>query len=158
MSFPVIPSGNSRELLFTRRVQTMLGALAVQYPTLFVTVDIWRLMVTNSGNGQYIDTETEMQIRLAEGVPAFNYVKEDKLYQAEVGLIRTRVNCLILPSGYDLEPDDHVIIHGRPYIIINARETMGVCCCTIDNPKNRFMVPARNAPTNRIIGMKCNIL
>ncbi len=154
-SLPPINFDGVRQDTFSLRVRQLLTAMAQQYPVLGVKVDIYRLAVVNATG--YPDDDKEVFIRLAEDIQGFNLEHEDKFYQAEVGLVRTRVNWLILPSGFNLEPDDHVVFNGLPYLITEGKEMMGVCRCTLSQPKNRFKRQGRFDPTYRQVNVGCII-
>lgn len=125
-------------------------------PAMMVNVDLYRLAVVNNPSG-YPDKAQEVLVRLAEQIQGFNLEKEDKLYQENVGLIRTRIHWLIIPAGFGIEPDDQVVINNVPYMITDAKEEMGVCRCTLDQPKSRWTRPARGGTTYRQVGIGANI-
>jgi hypothetical protein len=154
-TLPAIPYTGTRSDVFAQRVRQILGTLAVMQPALMVSCDLYRLAVVN--NLGYSDENTQVLVRLAEGIQGFNLEHEDRLFQQDVGLIRTRVNWLILPAGFGLEPDDQVVINNVPYMITEAKEEMGVCRCTLSQPKNRWVKPAHGATAFRQIGIGCYI-
>ncbi len=152
---PAIPYVGTGSDVFAQRVRQILGTLAIIKPSLMVSCDLYRLSVVD--NTGYADENKEELVRLAEGITGFNLEHEDKMYQEGVGLIRTRVNWLILPAGFGLEADDQVVVNNVPYMITEAKEEMGVCRCTISQPKSRWTKPARGATTYRQVGIGCNI-
>jgi hypothetical protein len=154
-TLPAIQDPGTRSAAFAARLQQVLGALAIMNPAIMCTCDLFRFAVLD--NGDYPDEQQEILIRLGENIPACNLEHEDKFLQEGVGLIRTRVNWVILPAGFNLEPDDHILIRGVPYMITEAKEEMGVCRATISQPKNRFVKPARGGITYRQMGIGCFI-
>ena len=141
----------TRDQLFRERVQQILGTMQAQYPTLFVQVELYRLNVVSFPANESIDDQPEVFIRLDQGpnVTAFNYQTMDRWYQADVGLVQMKVNNLIVPGEYDLQPDDHVIIGGIAYMVVDAQNIMGVCKAKIDLPKARWVKQPRGTPTYR---------
>ena len=95
---PVIPFVGTGSDVFAQRVRQILGTLAIIKPSLMVSCDLYRLSVVN--NTGFSDENTQVLVHLAEGITGFNLEKEDKLFQENVGLIRTRVNWLIIPAGF----------------------------------------------------------
>jgi hypothetical protein len=149
------PTG-SQEEAFRERVYEILGALALQWPSLSVRVDLWRQGVVSQADG-YSDTQVEVWIRLAENVPAFRVSTVDRWYQKEEGVIYMNQDWLILPAHYTLEPTDNVIVDGIAWMVIDSAEQAGVSKVKIDLAKSRFKMPARTLPTYRQMGMKARI-
>lgn len=150
------PTG-SQEEAFRERVYEILGALAEQWPSLSVRVDLWRQGVVSQTDG-YSDTQVEVWIRLAENVPAFRVSTVDRWYQKEEGVLYMNQDWVILPAHYTLEPTDNVIIEGIAWMVIDSAEQAGVSKVKIDLAKSRFKMPPRTAPTYRQIGMKAKII
>ena len=147
----------TRETAFKDRLAEVLECAAGIFPSLFVTVDLWRPFSKRAGD-DYPDERVEAWMRLAENVDAFNFEKQDKFYQANVGLIRQKVNQMLLTDIYDLQPDDHIILQGQSFVVIDTTSQAGVQKLTIDAPKSRFKVPSRSSPTYRGITMRARIL
>jgi len=146
-----------QEDAFRARVYEILGALALQWPSLSVRVDLWRQGVVSQTN-DYSDAQTEVWIRLAENVPAFRVSTVDRWYQKEEGVIYMNQDWLILPAQYTLEPTDNVIIEGLAWMVINSAEQAGVSKVRIDLAKSRFVMPPRTDPTYRQVTTKCRIV
>lgn len=149
--------GCAREAIFKSRVQTVLGALACQFPSLFIRVDFWRPRVVEITDG-YADSDVEKWVRLAESVEAFVLEQPERFFQSEVGIINQTNRFLIIPEGLGLRPDDHVIVQGEAWLIVEAVEQAGVAKVKLDRTKNRFVRPGRFDPTYRQIGVKVAIL
>jgi hypothetical protein len=149
----------TKEQMFRERVQNLLGSLQGQYPTLFVPVELYRLNVVSFNPTEAIDDMPEVFIRLdpGPGTIGFNYQTMDRWYQADVGLIQQKVNNLIVSGDYDLQPDDHVIIQGVAYMVVDAQNILGVCKAKIDLPKARWNKQPRGTPTYRQIGIQAYI-
>ncbi len=145
----------SREEAFNERVLEMLDAMSEQYPSLSAHVDLWRPAVVNRIG--YLDQQTEVWIRLDEAVPAFFVETMERWYDKEVGIVKENFNYIVLPSGYELEPDDHVLIDGTPWMVIQSAEQAGIAKIKVDKLKSRFIMPARYTPTYRQLGMKARI-
>lgn len=148
------PEG-TRENSFKTRVFEVLGAAASEYPSLFVHVDAWRQMVVSGGG--YIDDSTLSWVRLGEGIEAFNLQKEERWFETGVGVIRQQVNWLIVPDGYGLQAGDTILLNGDAWFVTQAPENMGVQKLTLDKEKNRFVMPAPDIPTYRVVYMKACI-
>lgn len=149
-TLPVLTNNNAGDI-FSQRVRQILGTMAILRPQIMVLVDLYRPAVVDTSD--YPDDQSEVFVRLAEDITAYKLVKEDKFYQAEVGLILTRIDFLILPAGFGIEPDDHAVISGVPYLITDSWEEMGVCKAIISQPKNRFIRAGRGTPTYRQTGI-----
>jgi hypothetical protein len=147
----------SKEAIFRERVLEIMDALSLQWPSLSVHVDFWRLSVINPTN-DYPDKQIERWVRLAENVPAFWVSTVERWYQKEEGIIRMNINWVITPALYDLEPSDHVIINGGPWMIIEATEQAGIGKLKIDRVKSRFKAPLRTDATIRQLTIKARIL
>jgi hypothetical protein len=144
----------SKEAIFRARVLEILGALALQWPSLSVTVDLWRPMVISHTADEYSDATVERWIRLGESVPAFFVESQERWFEKDVGIIRENQNWVIIPGGYELEPDDHIILKGRPWMVIKAAEQAGISKIQVDLQKSRFVAPARTEAVNRLLGIK----
>ena len=147
----------SQEAIFRGRVLEILGALALQWPSLSVTVDFWRLGVVSQSD-DYSDKQKEVWVRIAENVPAFFVSTVERWYQKEEGIIRMNADWLIIPALYNMEPSDHVIINGEPWMVTDSAEQAGIGKLKIDRPKSRFKAPARTAPTYRQLTIKAKIV
>lgn len=156
MSCCEVEPGCSRAEAFKERLAEVLECAAGEFPDLFVTLDAWRPMLLKQTD-DYPDERTEVWVRLGESVDAFNIEKYDKLYQAEIGLIRQKVNQLILVDTYNLVPDDHVVINGKAFVIVDEAKKLGMQRATIDASKSRFKIPRRSAPTYRNLQVKAKI-
>ena len=150
------PTG-SQEEAFRERVYEILGALAEQWPSLSVRVDLWRQGVVSQTDG-YSDAQVEVWIRLAENVPAFRVSTVDRWYQKEEGVIYMNQDWVIIPARYTLEPTDNVIIDGVAWMVIDSAEQAGVSKVKIDLEKSRFQMPPRTDPTYRQMTMKARIV
>lgn len=146
-----------REAAFKERLRSLLAAMGCQYPSLFITADFWRPKVI-SNTDTFADEDRESWIRLDERVAVFKLEQADRFYQDGIGIVNRINQFLLLPSGMDLQPDDHVLIAGEAWLIIEVTEQMGVCKLKIDRPKSRFIRPGRFDPTYREIGIKGVIL
>lgn len=147
----------SKEAAFRDRVLEILDALAVQWPSLSVHVDLWRIGVVNPTT-DYSDKQVQVWVRLAEEVPAFFVTTAERWYQADVGVIRMQVNWIITPALYSLEADDVVILNGEAWMVVEAAEQAGISKLKIDHVKSRFIAPPRTDPTYRQMGMKARII
>lgn len=147
----------SREEFFRQRLQAVLGVLACQYPSLLVQVDLWRPKVV-SDSDEYSDETTESWIRLGENVEAFILDQPERFFQADVGIINQTNRYLLLPEGYGLRPDDHIIVQGQAWLVVESTEQMGVAKVKLDKTKQRFKRPGRFDPTLRELGVKAAIL
>jgi hypothetical protein len=148
----------SKEAVFRGRVLEILTALALQYPSLSVTVDLWRLGVINGGDSDYPDDTVEKWIRIAENVPAFFVSTAERWYQKEEGIIRMNVDWVITPALYNMEPSDHVIIGGEPWMVVETAEQAGISKLKIDKVKSRFVAPSRSDPTYRQMSIRARIV
>lgn len=163
MSCCEVPGANcSREAMFRLRLRSVLMAIGCQYPALFPTVDAWRYTVVSPfidacGNEGFPDQDKQVWVRLGEEIPAFVFDKEEKFYQADVGLIRMIVKWVLLPDGYDIRIDDHIVINGFAYIVVEVLSVMGVTKLKVDLAKSRFQAPARDVPTYRQFEFKAAI-
>jgi hypothetical protein len=109
------------------------------------------------GNEEFLDNTPETWVRLGEAIPVFTFEKEEKLRQEDVGIIRMRVRWMLAPAGMGLKTGDHVILLGRAYIIVDIATELGVTRMRIDEPKSRFVRPARTDPTYRILSVGASI-
>lgn len=148
----------AREKLFAARVQEVLRALASQWPSMSVTVDLWRPSLLTNDPAAYIDDQDEVWVRLDEGVSAFFVQTTERWYQKEEGVIRTNFNWLILPAGLNVRADDHVIFQSESWLVLEAAEQAGVLKIKIDKQKSRFVNPARTTPAYRQMLMRTKIL
>jgi hypothetical protein len=148
----------SKEAVFRGRVLEILNAMALQYPSLSITVDLWRLGVVSGAESQYPDDMVERWIRIAENVPAFFVSTAERWYQKEEGIIRMNVDWVITPALYDMEPSDHVIINGEAWMVVETAEQAGISKLKIDKVKSRFKAPPRTDPTIRQMAMRAKIL
>lgn len=147
----------TKEDVFKERVLEILDALALQYPSLSVHVDLVRPAVVSMTNADYPDVIVEKWVKLAEHVPAFYLETLEKWFQQDVGIVRQNTSYVILPAGYDLEPDDHIILNGEPWMVIRAAEQMGVSKVQVDRPKSRYKGVPKTEPTYRQTSMKARI-
>ncbi len=147
----------SKEAIFRDRVLEILDALALQWPSLSVHVDFWRPTVISQSD-DYADKQVETWVRLAEEVPAFFVSTVERWYEKDVGIIRMNTDWLIVPALYNLEPNDHVILNGEPWLIFEATEQAGIGKLKIDRVKSRFQAPPRTDPTVRQLAIKARIL
>jgi len=145
----------SKEAVFRTRILEVLASMALQFPSLSVRIDLWRPAIVN--RGEYADQQVEVWIRLDEEVPAFYVETMERWFEKEIGIIRENVNYVILPAGFDLEPDDHVILNGESWMVIQSAEQAGISKVKIDIRKSRFVAPARTEPTYRQMTMKARI-
>lgn len=150
----------TRDAIFRQRVQDVLLALQAQFPSLAIVIDAWRPYVVSEDTGAFGDEQDETWVRLGEGIDAFLLEKNERWFQAEVGVINQRVSYLLLPQLYGLRADDHVIVNGLAYLIIESVEQMGISKLKIDRTKQRFQpqnIPGRFAPTYRMLEIKASI-
>jgi hypothetical protein len=146
-----------REAAFRTRVQGVLAALACQYPSLMVRVDLWRPKVV-SHDTRFTDDEIEQWIRLDEQVLCMKLEQIERFYQADVGIINQKNEFILLPEGYGLRPDDHVVIQNVGYLVAEATEQMGVCRLKVTREKSRFTVPGRFDTVYREMGIRARVL
>lgn len=147
----------SKEFAFRGRVLEILDALALQWPSLSVRVDMWRISVVNPTT-DYSDKQVQVWVRLAENVPAFFVTTAERWYQKEEGVIHMNVEWIITPDLYDMEPDDVVILNGSSWMVVEAAEQAGISKLKIDHVKSRFIAPPRTDPTYRQMTMKARIV
>lgn len=147
----------SKEAIFRARVLEILGALAAQWPSLSVTVDLWRPLVISHTADEFSDATVERWIRLGEAVPAFFVETQERWFEKDIGIIRQNQNWVIIPSGHGLETDDHIILNGRPWMVLESADQAGISKVKVDLQKSRFMAPPRTDPTNRLLGIKASI-
>ena len=147
----------SKEAIFQTRILEILNALALQYPSLSITIDLWRLTTVTQTNSQYSDDLIERWVRIAENVPAFFISTAERWYQKEEGIICMNTNWVILPA-YDTEPNDHIIMDGESWMVIETAEQMGIAKLKVDKPKSRFVMPPRTDPTFRQTTIKARIV
>jgi len=147
----------SKEAVFRDRVLEILDALALQWPSLSVHVDFWRIAIVSSTD-DYSDKQTEHWVKLAENVPAFFVSTVERWYQKEEGIIRMNTDWLITPALYNLEPTDHVIVNGEPWMITESTEQAGIGKLKIDRVKSRFKAPPRTDPVYRQMTIRAKIL
>ncbi len=140
---------------FRARLIQVLGAMADQYPECAVEVELWRPRILNEDG--YPDEQTEVWVRLGEDVPGFRVEQGERWFQEGIGVINQVHHLLILPDGFGLRPDDHVVIEGDAWLIIEATEMCGVEKLKLDRVKSRFARPARAEPVYREVGMKARI-
>ncbi len=146
---------NSKESLMRDRLLNVLEVSALQFPSMSVTIDLWRPKVVS--RGEFADEGVEVWIRLDEEVPAFFIDKMSRWFDEAVGIIEQTTNSIVLPGGHILKVDDHIILQGEPWIVIGVQDIGGICAARIDKQKSRFQMPARTVPTYREIGMKARI-
>jgi len=156
-------AGCSREAVFRARLRSVLVVLGCQYPSLFPEIDAWRNEVVSPnvddcGNPGFPDDDVPVWIRLGENIPAFVFDKEEKFYQADVGLVRMIVKWVIMPEGFDIRTGDHLIISGFAYMVTDVISSMGVTRLKVDKPKSIFVTPPRTAPTYRQLHIKAAIV
>lgn len=147
----------SKEAVFRDRVLEILEALALQWPSLSVTVDLWRYSVITPPLTGYSDSGIERWVRIAENVPAFFISTAERWYQKDEGVIRMNVDWIITPALYDMEPSDHIIINGESWMVIETAEQAGISKLKVDRVKSRFEAPPRTDPTFRQMTMKVRI-
>jgi len=147
----------SKEAVFRDRVLEILDALALQWPSLSVHVDFWRLAVVSQAD-DFSDKQTEVWVRIAEGIPAFFVSTVERWYQKEEGVIRMNVDWLITPALYNLEPTDHVIINGEAWMVTEFVKQAGISKLKLDRVKSRFKAPPRTDPVYRQMTMRAKIL
>jgi hypothetical protein len=147
----------SKEFVFRGRVLEILEALALQWPSLSIRVDFWRLSVVSQSD-DYSDKQVERWVRLAENVPAFLVSSAERWFEKEVGIIRMNMDWLITTALYNLEPNDHVIVNGEPWMITEAVEQAGIGKLKIDRVKSRFKAPPRTDPVYRQLIIKARIV
>jgi hypothetical protein len=148
---------DSKESLIRDRMLEILAALQLQYPSLSVTIDLWRPKVVTPSSSGFADEGIEVWIRLDENVPAFFVETMERWYEEAVGIINQNTNYIILPAGHDLEPDDHIILNGESWMVIDSAEQAGISKLKVDKQKSRFKAPSRVVPVYRELGMKARI-
>jgi hypothetical protein len=148
---------DSRERLFGLRAMEILHAMALQFPSLAVNIDLWRPVVVSQPHGQYSDDATEVWVRLGESVPAFYIESMERWFELGVGIVIQNYNYIILPGGYNLQPSDHIILNSMSWLITESAEQAGIAKLRIDQTKSRFVMPDRAAPTYRQMGMRARI-
>lgn len=155
---PAIPIVQvSREDVFKVRVRQVLGAMAAQYPSLLCKAQFVRPLVLLDGNEFPGDKGTEKWASIAEDVEAYNIEKEERWYEASVGVIRSRINYLLIPIGYDVHVNDEVLLNGETWLVVEAPQALGVQKLKLDKTKSRFNKPGRFDPRYRIFGSKAAI-
>lgn len=144
----------TRDDIFRQQIQDKLKALHAQFPSLSLHIDAWRPYITTVDTDEYADEQTEVWVRLGERIPAFLQEVNERWFQPEMGVLNQRVSYLLLHQLYGFRPDDHVIVNGRAYLVVEAVEQMGVSKLKIDRIKQRFEpnnIPGRFAPINRLL-------
>lgn len=147
----------TREDQFKSRVRQVLGAMAAQYPSMLVQVQFVRPMFILGSTDFPGDKGTEKWAVIAEDVEGYNIEKEERWFEAGIGVIRQRVNHLLIPIGYDVHINDEVLINGESWLVVEAPQALGVQKLKIDKTKARFQKPGRFEAVYRIIGCKANI-
>jgi hypothetical protein len=150
-----LPYVSTKEAQITSRFSNLIRQLSRLYPSVAKTVDLWRPMEMSTGpfSGQSITVWT----RLEEGINAVHIEKEERFYQAQEGIIWQRVNWLFLPDAYGIGPNDHIVLDGEGWLVIDNVTQQGWAKLTIDKPKSRFRNPAAGSPTYRMSQMKAKI-
>lgn len=138
----------NRQAAFAERVQEVLAALALQWPDCALTVDLWRPAIVTNPTG-FADDGVTGWVRLAEAVDGFLLKKKNRWYEQGVGIITQEDTFLILPSGYGLHEQDHAVIGGTSYAMIDIVEQAGVVKAKLDSDISRFSRPTRTAPVYR---------
>lgn len=133
----------AKEEAFGARVYEILGGLAEQYPSLSVTVDLWRPTIVSQMASEYSDDKAEVWVRLDEAVPAFFIETMERWYEVGVGLVRENYNYVILPGDYNLEPDDHIIMENTAWMVVASADQAGIAKLRVDKTKSRFKNPPR---------------
>lgn len=155
--FPSLPPNAgpySRETLFRIRAQQVLGALGVQYPSLFVTGDFWRQLVLDIDPEVYSDTQLMKWTRLAEQEPIFFFAKNERFYQIDIGVINQVQRYIMCPSELGIVEGDHAVVNGESYRVVERQEAAGICKLMVDLAKSNWVNPGRDVPTYRLIGMR----
>lgn len=155
MSCCDLPAGTcSREEAMKRRFEVFMCRMLALFPSNAKAVDLWRPMEIRDGKfGQ----KYTIWIRLAENVSAFLWEKRDKFYQDDVGLVQSKRTVLVVPEGYELRPDDHVVIGNVSHLVIDQKTNFGIQELTIDENQSRFIQPARDEGVHRQMLMGAKI-
>lgn len=149
----------SRENAFKQRIEQILQALRCQYPSMYVEADFVRPQVVDVDQNEYIDAQPEVWVKLAESVPAFRIDKQERWFQAEIGIINQKNAFLVLPADlYTFAPDDHVIIGSDSFLVEEATIQMGVAKLKLNREKSRYAKPGRFSTVYRTVGIKARIL
>jgi len=148
---------STKETAYSARVFEVLEAMALQFPSISVTMEIWRPASVNKGGDLYADQQVEVWVRLGEDVPAFYIEKLERWFDSVLGIVHQDAHRVILPEGYDLRGDDHIILHGDAWLITQSAEQAGVAQLMIDKAKSRFVRPPRTDPTYRQMTMRARI-
>lgn len=148
-------ANNSKESLMRARLLNVLEVSALQFPSMSVTIELWRPKVVSPG--EFADEAHEVWIRLDENVPAFCVDKMSRWFDAIVGVTEQKSTSIVMPGGHVLAVDDHVILRGEPWIVTGIEDIGGICTAKIDKQKSRFRTPGRNISIYREIGLKARI-
>lgn len=143
----------TRQSLFAERLQEVLGVLAEQWPDCAVKVDLWRPSIVTNPTG-FADDGVEKWVRLAENIDGFLLRKRTRWYQEGVGVLTNEDDFLLIPSEYGLKEQDHVVIKGTSYSMIEITEQAGIAKAKLDGDSSRFKKPTRTDPVYRQMTMR----
>jgi len=147
----------SREDIFKERVQFILKRMEQQFPSLFFRADFWRQQTLDAGEDTYPDRNPMVWVRLSENIPVFVFEKNERFFQADIGVVNYRAKYMIVPEYLDLLAGDHATFFGGSYFISERASQGGVAKLKIEEQKSNFKAPSRTLPVQRILGVKVSI-
>lgn len=150
-----LPYISTKEAKIASKFENLIKQLKRLYPSVAKTVDAWRPVEMTTG--QFGGQSVTVWVRLEDCINAVHIEKQDRWFDAQEGIIHQRINYLFLPDAYGLMPNDHIVLDGEGWLVVDNVTQQGWARLTIDKPKSRFKNPVAGAPTNRIMQMKARI-